>query len=462
MTTLHDIGLWFKDKGLVGETINALTCAAALASRKQLGIGLLAAAGSGKTVVMDALVGDEGTADDALIQQKYVYFKDAASNTAIWYDQDKINKAKILVLKELQKDKGHDAIEMIKSLTEGKSARRKVTDVTTNGVKEQKINPMPCFFSLAVENDTKTDTELSRRCITMNTDVSKDQTKKVLELKAMRKFNPRSHRVITDEKSNEIRSNYNYCFSQNFKVANPFAPAFAKIIGEIAPDQKARSMMEHFWDVMEGVAKINSLNQPFYVGEDAGTILATIQDLYQTLDIYLESFMRDLYGIPPMGDIVLQGFKDSTEELKSQTGTKKNSGNLGTFVGMSEDSDAYFTVTEVREAIRRKQNVNLSTKVVLEICRQLVDAGYLADNRETKTLTFKVQDEFKKIAVPEPHKMLEAAAELVKSSYPEIFDKWYKYQHVPYTHPVDGHIVKLLEEPESEFERALGDDTDLC
>lgn len=454
MTTLHDIGLWFKDRGLVGETINALTCAAALASGKNLGIGLLAAAGSGKTVVMDALVGDEGTADDALIQQKYVYFKDAASNTAIWYDQDKINKAKILVLKELQKDKGHDAIEMLKSLTEGKSARRKVTDVTTDGVKEQKINPMPCFFSLAVENDTKTDTELARRCITMNTDVSKDQTKKVLELKAMRKFNPQSQRVISDDKRDEIRANFNYCFSQKFDIANPFAPAFAKLIGEIAPDQKARSMMEHFWDVMEGVTKINALNKPFYVGEGASTILATIQDLYQTLDIYLESFLRDLYGIPPMGDIVLQGFKDATAELKAQTGAKKNSGNLGSFVGMSDDSDAYFTVTEVREAIRRKQNVNLSTKVVLEICRQLVDAGYLADNRETKTITYKVQDEFTKIAFPDATLMLKEAAALVKDKYPEIYDEWYKHQYTPYIHPVDGHLVHLFDE--EEFDDGLG------
>lgn len=446
MTNLYNIGQWYKDKGLVGEIKLALVTISALVADKPLGIGIIAAAGSGKTVVMDKTVGDEGEDDVALIEQKYIYFKDSASNTAMWYDQEKINNAKIFVLKELQKDKSHDAIEMIKSLTEGKSARRKVTDVTTDGVKEQKIKPMPCFFSLAVENDTKTDAELSRRCITMNTDVSQQQTAKVLELKAMAKFNHQSFRCLTDEESNAIRMDVNFCFMQKFKVINPFAPAFAKLIAEIAPDQKARSMMDHFWDVMEGVVKINALSKPFYVGPQKTDLLATIQDLYQTLDIYLDSFIRDLYGIPPMGDIVLQGFNDATKALKENIGSKKNSGNLGSFVGLADNAGDYFSVTEVREAIRRGQNVNLTTKVVNDICRQLVDAGYLADNRDNKTITYKIQDEFKQIAMPDFDAMLSSAVALVKDAYPEIFDKWYAHQHTGYEHPLTGQRVLVKEE----------------
>lgn len=440
MTTLYDITKYAKDRGLVGEEKGFLVCTSALVARKPIGVLIVSAAGSGKTVIMDKLVGDEGLNEDALIDSRFLYFKDMASSTADFYDQ-KINNAPIMVMKELQKDKSHNAIEMMKSLTEGKSARRKVTDVTIGDVREQVIEAKCVFGSLAIENEHKPDAELQRRCITVTTDVSKEQTTKVLELKASLKYNPQSLRVISDDEVNEIRASINALMQMKIKVVNPYAVEFAKLVAKIAPDQKARSMMEHFWDVMEGVVKINSLAGPIFVNGDC--ILANIQDLLMTMDIYMDSFINDLHGIPPMGAIVLQGFKDAEVMIKEDTG-KSMSSDLSKFsLDGSFKAKAWLTINQIREAIRKRQNVNLKTKAVTDIVKQLIDAGYVEDNRDNKTITYQMVEDFASTINIDNQAFIEAASALIKRDFPETFEEWSQKQYSAYKHPITGEAVEI-------------------
>lgn len=443
MTTLYDIGQWYKDKGLVGELQLAIVQTTVAISRKPMGFGLIAPAGSGKTMTIDLLLGDPDDKDDALIKKEYVYFKDAGSEKAFWYDK-KINEKPIVVFKELQKDGSMDTIEAIKSMTEGKAARRKVTVAHEDETKDQKIDPKTVLFTYAVENkEVKIDTELSRRCVTMTTDISKSQTENVLTTKALLRWNKTGTRFLTEEQSNNIRRDVNTLLLMQPTVVNPFAEKFSEIMAEIAPDQKIRSMAEHFWDVMEGVTKINHLKDPLYVGENADTIVANIQDLYQTLDVYKSSFLRDVHSIPPIGDIILQGFEDAGKVEQSKK-VSKSDYSLEQFGAEMGGDTRWYDINHVRKAIKEHQCVQLAKNIVIQICKQLVDAGYLEDWKDGNTVKYQVQEKFQTFSNFDAKAMLDSAAAKVKETYPDVYERWYNKQFEPYTHPVTGEEVKLV------------------
>lgn len=438
-TNLYSVGQWYKNRGLVGETELALVQTVVAISGKTMGFGLEAPSGSGKSATMDLLVGRGDKDDDnCLINPKYVYFKDAGSTTSFFYEADKINAAKIIVFFELQKDKSDMTVEAIKSMTEGKVASRKVTNVATQGVVTQSIQPKTVMYTLAIENDTKPDTELRRRCITMSTDVSKSQTAGVLDIKAKMRWDPESIKVMDDKDAEQIQSDVNALLLLDFDVINPFAEKFAKIVADIAPDQKVRSMMEHFWNVMEGVTKMNSLDR--VIVNNGKTVIASIQDLYQTIHIYKNSFLRDVYSIPPLGDVILKGFDDASvvEETK-----KTSAGNLAKFAEIEVASN-WVDVNHLRKAIKEKQKVVLAKNVVIQICRQLVDAGYLEDAKIDNIIKYQVQDKFVEFAEPNAEELVSYAHTLVKNKYPEKAERWFEKQHESYTHPVSGEKITLL------------------
>lgn len=432
MTNLYKVGQWYKNRGLVGETELALVQTVVAISGKTMGFGLEAPSGSGKSATMDLLVGRGDNSDEALIKRKYIYFKDAGSATSFFYDADEINSKRIIVFFELQKDKSETTVEAIKSMTEGKSASRKVTKVSEGNVENQEIKPKTVMYTLAIENDTKPDAELRRRCITMSTDVSKEQTAAVLNIKAKLRWDPESIKIMSDEEANEIRENVNAIMLMSFKVVNPFAEDFAKIVAEIAPDQKVRSMMEHFWDVFEGVVKVNALDRIMVNG--GTTVIASIQDLYQTLDIYKSSFLRDVYSIPPLGDVILRGFDDASvvEETKKQP-----MGNLGSF-GIVETNSQWVDVNHLRKAIKEKQKIVLAKNVVIQICRQLVDAGYLEDWKDGNVIKYQVQEKFREFSTPDATMLVENAYKKMVEKYPEKSGDWYNMQTKPYIHPITG------------------------
>lgn len=441
MTNLYDIGRWYANRGLVGEVKLALVQTIVAISGKPIGFGIEAPSGSGKSATMDLLTGHKGK-DNGLIKEEYIYFKDAGSATSMFYDAPLMNRAKIIIFAELQKDKSDTTVEAIKSMTEGKKAQRNVTDMKMNGgdggIKEQAIEPKTVLYTLAIENDHKPDTELRRRCVVMTTDISKSQTDLVLETKAKTQWDANACKILTDEEEARIRKDVNTLFRYNFEAQNPFAEEFAKEIAKIAPDQKVRSTASHFWNVMSAVT-LSNFTERIMVGD---FILSNIQDLIMTLEIYGDAFIRDVYGIPPMGDVVLQGFKDAAHVDETVKESTVKAPTLANF-GAEKDVGGWYDVNHIRKAIKEKQNVVLKKNVVLQICRQLVDAGYLEDDRESKVVKFQVQDKFKTFDEPDVMQLIKVAYEKVKAKYPDKADKWYEQQFQPFQHPITGEVIKF-------------------
>lgn len=436
--TLYDIGRWYENRGLVGEKKLAIVMTAVAISGKPIGFGLEASSGSGKSATMDLLTGHEGQ-DDGLISEKYIYYKDAGSATSMYYDTEKINQAKIMVFAELQKDKSDNSVEAIKSMTEGKQAKRKVTDVTTDGVITQVIDPKTVMYTLAIENDYKPDAELRRRCITMSNDISKHQTDLVLDMKAAQQWDKNASIIMTEQEADNIKRTVNSLLMQTFDVKNPFAKPFAKYIAEIAPDQKVRSTASHFWNVMNSITLLNSMDRIMTID----TVISNIQDLLMTLDVYSDSFVRDVYSIPALGDVVLQGFNDAAKVDATVKVSNINKSTLAQF-GADVEASGWYEVNHIRKAIKEKQNIVLAKNIVMTNCRLLVDVGYLEDDRESKVVKFQVQDKFKTFNDPNVEELINEAGKLMKEKYPEKYDEWLEMQYEPYKHPITGEMVQII------------------
>ena len=78
--------------------------------------------GTGKTVLMEAIAN--------LLPPNFVHTVEHMSETAIWYDHEKINEARFIIIPEAQK-LPEGVMEVIKTWADGRAATRKVTDVTT-------------------------------------------------------------------------------------------------------------------------------------------------------------------------------------------------------------------------------------------------------------------------------------------------------------------------------------------
>ena len=133
--------------------------------------------GTGKTVIMDAVFG--------LLPEEYYHTIEHLSETAVWYEEDKINRARFIAIPEAQK-LPEGVMEVIKTWGDGRAAFRKKTDVTVQDVVEQKLLPKYVFMCVAIENAkgmTYFDAELERRCMIGHTNPTVVQTERVIKHK---------------------------------------------------------------------------------------------------------------------------------------------------------------------------------------------------------------------------------------------------------------------------------------
>ena len=77
--------------------------------------------GTGKTVIMDAIFG--------LLPDEFYFTMEHLSETAVWYEMDKINRARFVAIPEAQK-LPEPVMEVVKTWGDGRAAQRKRTDVT--------------------------------------------------------------------------------------------------------------------------------------------------------------------------------------------------------------------------------------------------------------------------------------------------------------------------------------------
>jgi len=265
--------------------------------------------GTGKTVIMDAVFG--------LLPDEYYHTIEHLSDTAVWYELDKINRARFIAIPEAQK-LPEGVMEVIKTWGDGRAAFRKRTDVTVQDVVEQRLEPKYVFMCVAVENakgSSYFDAELERRCMIGHTNPTSKQTDDVIRYKLLDSAVPKSFMTtMTDDEIEGLRRHIIDAIGRRddenaVLIRNPCAPFISEAIPSLFP--VARSKVQYLLKVINSVGRFYP-DEIMKVEKDGVTYgLLTPKHTWLGLRIYLNSFVNECLHMPSHGTDLLKLFPDT-------------------------------------------------------------------------------------------------------------------------------------------------------
>lgn len=458
--TLNKVSKFYKHYGLVGE--ENVSILQTLMAIKRVHFGIESLSGAGKSATMDLLANKALNGDDILLPPDYVYVMSMGSRTSQFYKANELNQAKIIYVEELQKiGQSLEMTEMLKNLSEGKNYTRDVTDVATKTVNTQLITKgKGIMYTLALENSHKNDAEMKRRFMVMTTDVSEPQTKNVVMRKSQERFAKERLEELKPEDLEQLRTHIKMCMDKNddFKFQNPFATAITKFMP--TPDQKVRSFVDHFFNVIESVTLFHYKDR---LKNDKQELFVNLEDCWIANELYGEFFNNDIHSIPPLGSEVLKSFNEIDYEntLSNQNQTQRGLGEYSSEIV----EHRWATITDIHRCLKKSMNIVITHAVTRDICNILYDAGYLERNTGAKVT------EYQLVEIPtgfvnsiDWDVVFKDGIENMKSHRRGEFDEWIKLQSTTVTDPVTNKKVNILELPVIEAkpdnENALGEPSD--
>ena len=366
--------------------------------------------GTGKTVIMNAvfnLLKDTGI--------PYVVIEQM-SETALWYDMDRINQSRFLAIPEAQKCP-EAIIEILKTWADDRPAERKRTDVTIQDVRTQILHPKYVFVCKAVENkrgDAFLDAELERRYMVTHTNPTVKQTEDVIKYKLDTFAKPHEDLVtMSDKEIDALRKHICDCIierddTRGMKIRNPCAPFLYDLIPTLFPI--ARSKVHYYLKLINAVAR-------FYPGElvrverDGITYgLITPKHNWLATQIYIDTFVTECLQMPSHGVDILKLIPNSDVDK----------------YGMLTSEVIKMSKGEIQQAARQV-GLPFAQKNINPLLTSLVMLGFLEQEEEDKKLLY-----FKSTLVREPStkidwsNLMRGTQELMKSTWPEIADEYNK------------------------------------
>jgi hypothetical protein len=265
--------------------------------------------GTGKTVIMDAVFG--------LLPDEYYHTIEHLSDTAVWYEMDKINRARFIAIPEAQK-LPEGVMEVIKTWGDGRAAFRKKTDVTIQDVVEQRLQPKYVFMCVAVENakgSSYFDAELERRCMIGYTNPTSKQTDDVVRHKLLDSAVPKEFMTtMTNDEIEGLKQHIVDAIGRRddenaILIRNPCAPFISEAIPTAFP--VARSKVIYLLKVINSVGRFYP-DEIMKVEKDGVTYgLLTPKHTWLGLRIYLNSFVNECLHMPSHGTDLLKLFPDT-------------------------------------------------------------------------------------------------------------------------------------------------------
>ena len=313
---IHDLTRYFhnvrkKDGSLnpiLGEDATALTaCLSYLL--EDTNFVIKAYSGTGKTVIMDAIFG--------LLPKEFFHTMQHLSETAVWYEMDKINRSRFVAIPEAQK-LPEPVMEVVKTWGDGRPAQRKRTDVTIKDVISQTLYPKYVFMCVAVENDKGSayfDAELERRCMIMHTNPTVKQTERVIKHKLLSAAVPKtsittmSDREIAGLKKHILDAIVKRDEEDALELKNPCAPFLFEAIPSAFP--VSRSKVQYLLRLINAVARFYP-DEILRVNKDGKRYgLVSPKHNWLGLRIYLNSFVEECLHMPSHGTDILKLFPDT-------------------------------------------------------------------------------------------------------------------------------------------------------
>ena len=405
---------------VVGEETNLILVT--LATLFKIPFGIISLSGSGKSVIADLIF-------ENLLGESSVFEVPHTSATALINDYLNINTKKHLYIPELQKltQSGPIAIELVKNVMEGKAYSRIKYDVTSDRNIVPTINPIHCAFTLALENRTKEDEEMSRRHFVIHTDISKGQTKRVIDLKCERRFKPSRLRK-PEEILNKLKEYIRFVDDiPKKKYENPFAPYFKEIVE--ADYIRVRSMLDQYFDLMESSALWNYPKRIEYNNK----VFLNLQDVYNVHMLYGAQFQRNILQIPLLGSVILRCFDDAK-------GIKRKQGQLIEYVDTTELERTRLSIPMIHRQLKKRKMI-VKHNTIKAICDELCEGNYLEKERigslNFYSKIFEIEEFKDKLDFK---RCWEVGCERMKKEYPKIYKKWLESnsqsQNIKLNHPV--------------------------
>ena len=278
---LIDMGRYFEDAGVVGE--DSVTILAALGLSRGLSFSIEGPSGSGKTRIADAAL--------SLFDTKFIYQLDLASDLALMKDAALVNKAEILYIPELQKalkSQNPNLKEIVKSLTEGKDATRRVSSGKTLEQTRIKGDIALCT-TLAAENSYKHDQESWRRLYQLFTHIEGADYASVLTYKAQQRYMPEQQTQIASGEVKKLKHHMNHLLvHRKERVINPFANYLLSIMPTDQPIVCA--YIDHFLNLIEASTLFHKQDRK----KSGATTFTALDDVSLVHHLYKPHFEKSL------------------------------------------------------------------------------------------------------------------------------------------------------------------------
>ena len=362
--SLFDLQNFAEKDGLVGEKETFILFT--LASLIKMPVMIYSFSGSGKTEVAKRW--------KKLIPSDMVYTLEMSSDTVITYDCAEINTKDFIFIPEFQLAMNSNnpiVMEVVKKVTEGEDTNRRVTNRGSKGIEKYSIKgSIGVVSTFAIENRTaKFDTETRRRIPILPTDISAEQTERVIDKIFSSDWDNGVQGQDEVDKS-ELISNYLvHLIKSDVKlgnILNPFMVSFTKMVPK---DIRGRSYARHLSNFMKSCVKFH-IKKRVSVKKGKRTYhLANISDVFNIYNLYWKNFVRGVLGIPMLGEEILKVF-DYVEVISDTKpiGVKKSSLNGYMEGGNGENHRLCLRVTDVHLMLK-KRKMSVSYNGQCSLCK---------------------------------------------------------------------------------------------
>jgi len=449
---IHDLLRYFhnakkKDGTLfpiLGEDALALTASLAYLL-EDTNFCIKAYSGTGKTVLMEAIAN--------LLPSKYIYIVEHMSETAIWYDEERINKARFVIIPEAQKIP-EGVMEIIKTWADGRTATRKKTDITNKYAPTvvQLLDSKYVLMAVAVENDKGSamfDAELERRCMIMHTNPTVEQTELVIKHKLMHSALPRTTMSsMKDEEIEGLRKHLLKAIRERDEddatvIKNPCAPFLFEAIPSAFP--VSRSKVQYLLQLINAIARFYP-DEIIRTKQDGVTYgLVSPKHNWLGLRIYLNSFVEECLHMPSHGTDILKLFPETR---------------LDKF-GFADSETVKMSEGELKKAAKA---AGLPFTKLRPVIAGLLMTGFLElDDDGKRKLYYKsplINEPVSKIIWSD---LIEETKNLIRENWPKVADEYIGRccSSVKIIDPFNGNNLELGERAKTAIDVADGDYPDV-
>jgi len=397
--------------------------------------------GTGKTVLMEAIVN--------LLPKNYVHVIEHLSETAVWYDAEKINKSRFIIIPEAQK-LPEPVMEVIKTWADGRNATRKRTDITTAAKIPilQKLNAKYVLMAVAVENDKGSamfDAELERRCMIMHTNPTVKQTERVIKHKLLCSAVPQqTMSSMSDAEIKQLKVHLKKVIRERDQdsstiMKNPCAPFLFEAIPSAFP--VSRSKVQYLLKLINAIARFYPQEIIKHTADGVTYGLVSPKHNWLGLRIYLNSFVEECLHMPSHGTDILKLFPDTR---------------LDKF-GFADSDTVKMSEGELKKAAKA---VGLPFTKMRPVIAGLLMTGFLESEDDGKRTLY-----FKSPLINEPtakinwSELLEETKEFVRENWSEVADEYIgrHCRNIKIVDPFSGDNIELGERAKTALDVSSAD-----